>query len=67
MTGIDVLRKTTNLGAELLYIWWQKVIDFHLLNKDYIFTVTTTADQAVKPSRTVSYIIISMETVAGKL
>ena len=33
-------------GAEV-FVWGQKVDDFHHLNKDYIFTVTTTAVQEI--------------------
>ena len=33
-------------GAEL-FVWGEKVDDFHHLNKDYIFTVTTTAVQEI--------------------
>ena len=33
-------------GAEV-FVWGQKVDDFHHLNKDYIFTVTTAALQEV--------------------
>ena len=33
-------------GAEL-FVWGQKAQDFRHLNKDYIFTVTTTAVQEI--------------------
>ena len=33
-------------GSEL-FVWGQKVLDFHHLNKEYIFTVATAALQEV--------------------
>ena len=61
-------------GAEV-FVWGQKVDDFHHLNKDYIFTVTTTAVQEIdrqlqaERSRNDSLEarISALETVVGKL
>ena len=61
--------------GEQLFVWGQKVDDFHHLNKDYIFTVTTTAVQEIdrqlqaERSRNDSLEarISALETVVGKL
>jgi hypothetical protein len=61
-------------GAEL-FVWGQKVDDFHHLNKDYISTVTTAAVQEndshlqAEPSRndSIEARISELETVVGNL
>ncbi len=61
--------------GEQLFVWGQKVQDFHHLNKDYIFTVATAALQEVdrqlqaERSRNDSLEarILALESVVGKL
>ena len=61
--------------GEQLFVWGQKVDDFHHLNKDYIFTVTTAAlqevDRQLQAERSrydsLEARISALETVVGKL
>jgi len=61
--------------GEQLFFWGQKVGDFHHLNKDYIFTVTTAAlqevDRQLQAERSrydsLEARISALETVVGKL
>ena len=72
--AVRVEEDLSECGTEV-FVWGQKVDDFHHLNKDYIFTVTTTAVQEIdrqlqaERSRNDSLEarISALETVVGKL
>jgi len=61
--------------GEQLFVWGQKVQDFHHLNKDYIFTVATAALQEVDRQQQADKVriselearILALESVVGKL